>query len=455
MFTREKKPSRNSSKTSKNKKLFVQPKLSFGKAGDTYEVEADKMADKVVNKPAEPNKVQKKEGEEDVQAKPLATEVTPLIQRMESTEEEPVQKMEEEEAVQSKEEEEPIQKMEEEEAVQSKDEEEIQAKKESIGNKTSIEGKLRKGSGGSKMDANTKSEMETGFGADFSGVKIHNDTEAANMSSNIGAQAFTHGNDIYFNKGKYSPNSTEGKHLLAHELTHTIQQKGMVQKKIQLREAKLLERRSWLSFFDHYLPRKFLNNYMDDTGKEIKLTSQEMKDCNPIINIFESSKIIAEKARLKKGEIAEIKKGTVLAAALTSGTLGNFTINFEGKLKANADGTYSFQGTMSFYDFWNFDPKIFKKSGRSLMGELKTVTGYLFLPGTPFKINSNTVKVSQVSGSSAANWGNNFKPVSIIGPYLRTALDIYAATVPTLPMSPLLGLDIGTQVSEDFNKKKK
>ena len=58
------------------------------------------------------------------------------------------------------------------------------------------------------------------------------------MSRDIGAQAFTHGNDIYFDKGKYNPNTREGKHLLTHELTHTIQQKGMIHKQENKKNTK-------------------------------------------------------------------------------------------------------------------------------------------------------------------------------------------------------------------------
>ena len=237
MFKRDKKPEANNPlKGDEKKNPFIQPKLAFGRKGDQYEVEADKMADKVVGNNAESNSVQKKENEEEIQQKPLASEVSSLVQKVEATEEEqPVQKMEEEEAVQAKcddcEKEEQVQKQEEEEAIQSKSE-----NSSSTNNSTSFEGKLRGGKGGQKMDAGTLGEMESGFGADFSHVNIHNDSEAAQMSQEIGAQAFTHGNDIYFNKGKYNPNSKEGKHLLAHELTHTIQQKGMVQKKIQAKK---------------------------------------------------------------------------------------------------------------------------------------------------------------------------------------------------------------------------
>ena len=59
---------------------------------------------------------------------------------------------------------------------------------------------------------------------DFSKVRIHSDNEAAWMNQALGAQAFTHGRDIYFGAGQYNPQSTAGKRLLVHELTHTIQQ---------------------------------------------------------------------------------------------------------------------------------------------------------------------------------------------------------------------------------------
>ncbi len=79
---------------------------------------------------------------------------------------------------------------------------------------------------GFKLPKDTRSLMESGFGADFRGVKIHTDDSAVKMSRELNSQAFTCGKDIYFNKGKYNPNSSNGKLLLAHELTHVIQQGG-------------------------------------------------------------------------------------------------------------------------------------------------------------------------------------------------------------------------------------
>lgn len=80
-----------------------------------------------------------------------------------------------------------------------------------------------KGSG-SPLPSDTRQSMESRFGADFGGVRIHTGSSAESLSAGISAQAFTHGNDIYFNSGKFNPNSDTGSHLLAHELTHTIQQ---------------------------------------------------------------------------------------------------------------------------------------------------------------------------------------------------------------------------------------
>ena len=105
-------------------KPTVQTKLNMGKPGDKYEVEADKMADKVVNNKKGEGTVQKKEGEEEVQQKPLASSITPLVQKKGASEEENAQAK-----LQRKEDEEPVQKMEEEEA-QAKEEEEVQTKGE-------------------------------------------------------------------------------------------------------------------------------------------------------------------------------------------------------------------------------------------------------------------------------------------------------------------------------------
>ena len=82
--------------------------------------------------------------------------------------------------------------------------------------------------GGQALPEGLRSMMESGFGQDFSQVRLHTDSEAANMSSSIHAKAFTLGNDIYFNRGQFNPEATEGQRLVAHELTHVVQGTGKV-----------------------------------------------------------------------------------------------------------------------------------------------------------------------------------------------------------------------------------
>lgn len=77
---------------------------------------------------------------------------------------------------------------------------------------------------GSSLDASTQGFMENRFGYDFDNVRIHTGAVAEKSAQSINALAYTRGNDIVFNRGQYSPGSYEGRKLLAHELTHVVQQ---------------------------------------------------------------------------------------------------------------------------------------------------------------------------------------------------------------------------------------
>jgi peptidoglycan hydrolase-like protein with peptidoglycan-binding domain len=79
-------------------------------------------------------------------------------------------------------------------------------------------------SGGEPLSVKTRNELEPKFGQDLRMVRIHTDAQAAEASKSLHAEAFTFGQHIYFNRGKYNPGSPEGKKLLAHEVTHTLQQ---------------------------------------------------------------------------------------------------------------------------------------------------------------------------------------------------------------------------------------
>lgn len=106
---------------------------------------------------------------------------------------------------------------------------EVQTKKEGKEGeaKPSMEVLLSQTKGkGMPLPDDVREEMEAHFKADFSNVRIHTDAAAIEMNQMVKAYAFTHGYDIYFNKGQFNPYSPNGKELLAHELTHVVQQKG-------------------------------------------------------------------------------------------------------------------------------------------------------------------------------------------------------------------------------------
>jgi len=238
----------------------VQAKLNIGKSNDKYEVEADKAADQILSKKQnssaesffspsplvqkKSNEPQKQEETENVvQEKSIAENVTPVVQ-LKTEKEETIQNKTEtstpetakivekisvpKHQIQQKKAEEEIQAKEEEELQTKEDEKELQMSASADanpGDNSNLESNLNSSKGGgSALSGSVKNEMESGFGADFSSVKIHNDSNAVQMNKELGSQAFASGNDIYFNEGKYNPNSQDGKHLLAHELTHTVQQ---------------------------------------------------------------------------------------------------------------------------------------------------------------------------------------------------------------------------------------
>ncbi|MAT90380.1 MAG: hypothetical protein CMC35_06770 [Flavobacteriaceae bacterium] len=220
----------------------VQPKLRVGEPDDAFEKEADHMAEVVTKATEKRSATPSETGSNTLQTKPeeeteAAVQTKKKEEKLQPMEEEEVAQMKaEEEDVQRKneEEEEPLQRVASEEELQRSEEQEeemLQTKADThTPVSTTMEAALAKKSGSGKpMDAKTKADMEQGFGASFDQVQVHTDQEAETMNEAIGAQAFTHGQDIYFLKDNYQPQSSEGKKLLAHELTHTLQQRGSLQ----------------------------------------------------------------------------------------------------------------------------------------------------------------------------------------------------------------------------------
>jgi len=225
----------------------VQTKLTVGAPGDKYEQEADSMAAKVMTMPDSAIKppIQRQTGEdtEAVQMQPEVNSITPLVQRSSGKEEE----------------------------VQMKS----GAKQASGGSSvatSSIESRLASSKGGgSALPADVRSFMEPRFGADFSNIKVHTDSNAVQMNKELGAQAFAHGSDIYFGAGK-SPGKNE---LTAHELTHTIQQgaAGRMNKEVRRSPNQQFEEKEQLQAKN--LPDRTLK---DSLNKELRLQQQQHKE---------------------------------------------------------------------------------------------------------------------------------------------------------------------------------
>lgn len=176
----------------------LQTKLAISEPGDRYEQEADRMADVIMRKPILPSIGDHDTGEEDgeIQRKPLPG-VQALQRQMEDNADD--------------------------------EEETVQFKRESgtiVARSSAIESGVNavRRSGGQPLDAPTRTFFESHLGHDLSGVRVHADGPASESARSVKARAYTVGQDVVFGQGQYSPKSSEGRRLLAHELTHVIQQ---------------------------------------------------------------------------------------------------------------------------------------------------------------------------------------------------------------------------------------
>jgi flagellar motor protein MotB len=223
--------------------LGIQAKLKIGEPNDKYEQEADRVADQVMRMP-EPQ-VQRvcpkceedlqrqpiepeKEEEETLQTKAIANRLSSLIQRQA----EPAEEEEDEEVMQPKRLSSSVastlqRQVEPEEGAE---EETLQAKTNANQHNvmsTPLQNRITALRGnGQPLAQSERAFFEPRFGTDFSQVRIHTGSQAAETARAVNARAFTLGRDIVFGAGQYQAHSTAGKNLLAHELTHVVQQQG-------------------------------------------------------------------------------------------------------------------------------------------------------------------------------------------------------------------------------------
>jgi hypothetical protein len=176
----------------------VQTKLTLGAPGDMQEREADAIADRVMRVPD-----------------PAGSTTT--VQRK-------CAQCEEEEQVRRKgaDEEKDEEKDEEEKKVRTKSEHAADAGPVSASAAAGIESAR---GGGEALPAGERAFFEPRLGAELSSVRVHDDADAARLNRQLGARAFTVGHDLFFAQGEYRPGTPGGRHLIAHELAHVMQQR--------------------------------------------------------------------------------------------------------------------------------------------------------------------------------------------------------------------------------------
>lgn len=192
-----------------SQQIPIQRQLKLGPADDAYEREADAVARQVVGRMAAPRVANEAEAGEKAQAKPLVTYAN-LTDRPAAVKRTFDPSMIQRDVMEEK-------------LAQATAQHGLEGGDVDAGVAQSIQ---RARGSGQPLDERVRRRMEQGFGASFGGVRVHTDTQADTLNRSLNARAFTSGNDIFFGKGEYNPGSRSGQELLAHELTHTVQQGG-------------------------------------------------------------------------------------------------------------------------------------------------------------------------------------------------------------------------------------
>ncbi len=151
---------------------------------------------------------------------------------------------------------------------------------------------------GSPLPVEVRQFMEPRFGADFSGVRLHTSSEAAVLNRSLHAQAFTHGQDIYLGEGRYDPGSPSGKHLLAHELTHVVQQTGG-----------RLARRPQVTAIPGSIHRSMIQRVGGAWGKPLTIkpeTPEEAAERKRLAEIEQQKRLLQERAALFESTVTGI-----------------------------------------------------------------------------------------------------------------------------------------------------
>ena len=268
----------------------IQAKISIGQPNDKYEQEADRVAEQVMSmsepktqqqvepeekKPEEGSELQRSVSTPDIQrkcpgceekmqhqhtdenaekeplqTKPITEQITPLLQRQAEPEEE--------EEIQAK----PVDQEVQRQAEEDEDEEEAIQAKSNVAQTSAVDPNLEnriqsmKGRG-QVLPLPERNFFEPRLGVGLGNVRVHSDANAAQVARSINAKAFTRGSDVVFGEGQYSPNTNSGRRLIAHELTHVVQQNRSSTRGVLARQAspKLTPAQKALKAIDEFKKR--------------------------------------------------------------------------------------------------------------------------------------------------------------------------------------------------------
>jgi hypothetical protein len=275
---------------------LLQTKLSVSTPGDAHEQEADRVAEHVMRMP-----------------EPEATEQLAISRKPESIR---IQRM-----CGACEEEMSRQPMEEEDQMLQGVERTDTSGEVGLNLETDIN--AMRGTG-TPLPASERAFFEPRFGADLSQVRVHTDSRAAQLSQAVSAKAFTVGQDVAFGPGQYSPNTSAGRKLLAHELTHTLQQReGEVSHKL-LRDAgappPAPSRKGKVKSGPKYTPNGTITPTNSGGMKTATFTREAEFEHDPANNIHASCCEIRQYIKWSAGEVPPRHAGFEPASSYHAGT---------------------------------------------------------------------------------------------------------------------------------------
>ncbi|MBW4635574.1 MAG: DUF4157 domain-containing protein [Iphinoe sp. HA4291-MV1] len=282
----------------------IQAQLKIGEPGDKYEQQADRVAAQVMQR---------------MQAPASITAREEAIQRQEKGEQEEVMQKSQEQT------------------IQRLEISQLNPKSQAL---TELETSIQRArEGGQPLAKSVQKPMERAFGADFSQVKVHTDAQSDRLNRSIQARAFTTGQDMFFQQGTYQPESRTGQELIAHELTHVLQQGASRDSRmsaIQCKNGSKKKAKETTNQSDQNQPEQ-----LNQKWKDVELTSNPKLKPEPVV-----------KWELKENENYKEINGSVLASPSTAGNL--FATNKLPAVDSKEDVTTStVDKDTQLYDFKN------------------------------------------------------------------------------------------------------